>query len=237
MVELQMGYFWEGIPAPLLRWAVETLGPNGVAVESGTYKGDSTALLAENFCAVVTIERSHEFARAAQGRFHGQSNVTVLYGSSADLLQDALPNRDIAALFWLDAHYSGGKTAGADYVCPALEELAIISAARSPDNTVVLVDDARSFLPSEGWPSIGDLCRLLERSGLDAVLVDDVLVGARRETLRGLHEHLEQTRTTQVPSLFPVYGLTHMAARTRNASHRVATRVRNKAMAMRSRRP
>lgn len=234
-----MGYFWEGVPTPLLRWAVETLGPDSVAVESGTYKGDSAALLAENFRSVVTIERSHQFANAAQTRFHGRADITVLHGSSADLLEEALPDRDRAALFWLDAHYSGGQTAGADYLCPAVEELTVIGAHRSAHNTIVLVDDARSFLPSEGWPSIGDLCRLLDRSGLDVVLVDDVLVGAQPDALRGLHQYLAQTRTTLVPSLFPVYGLTHVAARTRNTSYLVANRLLTKAktMAMRSQRP
>lgn len=230
-----MGYFWEGVPTPLLRWAVETLGPDSVAVESGTYLGDSAVALAEKFHSVVTIERSDHFARAAEARFRDRSDLTVLHGSSAELLEKALPDLNTGALFWLDAHYSGGQTAGADYVCPAMEELTVIAANRAAHNTVVLVDDARSFLPSEGWPSLGDLCRVLDDCGLDAVLVDDVLVGAQRDRLLGLHKYLELMRTTQVPSLFPVYGLTHVFARTRNASYGIATRVRNKAMSIRSR--
>ena len=228
-----MGYFWQGVPRPLLDWAVNSLGPSSVAVESGTYVGDSAALLSEHFRSVTTIERSDGFARAAQERFRDRTDVAVLHGSSAELLEQALPARDVPALFWLDAHYSGGDTAGADYVCPALEEMAVISDQRSAHNTIVLIDDARSFLPSDHWPSIGQICRLMDAAGLDVVLNDDVLVGAETPRLVDLGDYLGGARTTQVPSLFPVFALARVAARSRNASVHAATRIQRKAKSLR----
>jgi len=228
-----MGYFWQGVPVPLLDWATDSLGSGSVAVESGTYRGDSAELLSQHFQSVTTIERSDLYARRAQQRFRDRSDVTVMHGSSAELMERAMPPRDTPALFWLDAHYSGGQTAGADFVCPALEELTAIIAGRASGNTIVLVDDARSFLPGDDWPSIGQICQLLDKGGMDAILSDDVLVGAETTRLVELRRFLGNARTTQVPSLFPVYRLTRAFAQSRNATVHAATRLRRKASTLR----
>nr|VFK13685.1 MAG: hypothetical protein BECKLPF1236A_GA0070988_100932 [Candidatus Kentron sp. LPFa]VFK29804.1 MAG: hypothetical protein BECKLPF1236C_GA0070990_1009510 [Candidatus Kentron sp. LPFa] len=52
------------------------------------------------------------------------------------------------AVFWLDARYSVGSTAGADDQCPLIGELEAIVAR--PYGDFVLIDDVRLFLsPNE----------------------------------------------------------------------------------------
>jgi hypothetical protein len=65
------------------------------------------------------------------------------------------------ALFFLDGHWSGGKTAGIDDECPLMNELRSL---RGRGSDIVLIDDARLFhapppLPHDAaqWPSIAEV--------------------------------------------------------------------------------
>jgi hypothetical protein len=59
------------------------------------------------------------------------------------------------ALFWLDAHYSGGVTALGDTVSPISSELDVVL-GHAVKGHVVLVDDAREFHNSagSGYPGV-----------------------------------------------------------------------------------
>jgi len=60
---------------------------------------------------------------------------------------------DEPALFWLDAHYSQGVTAGASEAAPILKELSCL-AGRHRHKDVILIDDARLFGLKAGYPGL-----------------------------------------------------------------------------------
>jgi hypothetical protein len=77
-----------------------------VAVETGTFLGETTRYLATRFQRVITIEAHHGFANTARIRLENHHNVELLIGSSATKLSDALRSIKGEAFFaYLDAHW------------------------------------------------------------------------------------------------------------------------------------
>jgi hypothetical protein len=98
-----------------------------VAIETGTFLGETTRHLANCFERVITIEKHSGFANIAKLRLENHSNIEMLIGDSAVQLSDALTSISSKAFFvYLDAHWGSelplgrelkaleGKT---DYVC------------------------------------------------------------------------------------------------------------------------
>lgn len=154
------------------------------AVETGTYLGESTAVLADIFDRVETIELSAKLARKARRKFLLRRNVSVMEGDSASLLA---PARE-PTLYWLDAHWSGGLTAGEEHECPVLDELRLTSPGTNAD--CYLIDDAHMFngAPSAPhnpaqWPTVSDIEALVTtlRPGYSVTVVENVIVIAPPE--------------------------------------------------------
>jgi hypothetical protein len=131
------------------------------AVETGTYLGTGTLLLATLFPEVLTIELSPELHAAAAERLGQNPRITVLQGNSAQRLREVL-RPDVPTYFWLDGHWSGGVTAGEHDECPVLDELAALAPGHRDDCFVI--DDARLFLAAPGpphdpsqWPTLLEL--------------------------------------------------------------------------------
>ncbi len=140
-------------------------------IETGTCFGETTAALAHLFDRCITIELSHELHSQAVKRFSGLRNVRCLQGDSGVVLSRVLAEIDKPALFWLDAHHSGGVTANAGYD-PIFEELKCIY-MHSIKKHVILVDDARGHaverIISEAPPSHkatvrNDIIRIVPRT-------------------------------------------------------------------------
>jgi hypothetical protein len=112
-----------------------------VFVETGTYLGDMVAAVAGTFERCITIELSVDLWRRASARFQSSGGVTCLNGDSSVVLADVLSALEGPALFWLDAHTSGGVTADAGRD-PIQDELRMIF-AHGDRNHVILIDDAR----------------------------------------------------------------------------------------------
>lgn len=152
-------------------------------IETGTYFGNTLDWASRNFSVALSIEWSQAYYEAAKQRFAGAPNVELLHGDSKNVLAHILPKLETSALFWLDSHYSGATTAGADDQCPVLGEIAAIHT--SPLEHVVLIDDARLFLMPppppcnpEQWPAIDVLLDALQ-SGPRPYFVtvcDDVII-------------------------------------------------------------
>jgi len=107
-------------------------------VETGTALGATTAAVAGLFDRCWTVELSEELHRRAREKFAG-TNVECLHGDSGALMPQIVTGLPQPALFWLDAHATGGAaTADAGYD-PAATELDAIFA--SSDRHVVLIDD------------------------------------------------------------------------------------------------
>jgi hypothetical protein len=143
-------------------------------VETGTYLGDTVEAQRKRFRKVVSIELSPELYRAAQARFAHRENVTLLEGDSADLMESVVAQLDGPALFWLDGHYSAGVTAQGRLGTPVQRELEIVLG--SPENHVILVDDARCF-GSGDYPTLDAVRTLVARlrPGWTCVVQDDII--------------------------------------------------------------
>lgn len=119
--------------------------PNPVLIETGTYGGDGVAAaLAAGFSDVRSVELSPQLHQAAAARFAGDGRVRLWLGHSAERLPEMLAGVVTPATFWLDAHYSGGSTAGSEDACPLLAELAAIAAHPIKTHTI-LIDDVRQL--------------------------------------------------------------------------------------------
>ncbi len=130
-------------------------------VETGTLVGETTMWAAKIFEKVYTIEASPELHRGVQEKFSVAKNITSLCGKSEYHLHKLLPELE-PSLFFLDAHWSGGGTAGVDSECPLLTELSIIMPWLRKH--VILIDDARLFLKPpppphvvSEWPSLDQI--------------------------------------------------------------------------------
>lgn len=124
-----------------------------VFVETGTYRGDTLAVVAPLVERAVSIELDATLAGLARRRFGSMPSVEILEGDSADVLPTVVASLDAPALFWLDGHFSGGPTA--DSHVPVLAEIdAVLS---SPLDHVILIDDIRLFDGSNGYPTVETL--------------------------------------------------------------------------------
>jgi hypothetical protein len=136
-------------------------------IETGTYHGNTSLWASEYFDGVTTLEASQELHAIAEKNLATTPNVSLIFGSSKVLLTKAIAPAAGPALFWLDAHYSGGITFGSKDECPLVEELNQIN--ESPIDHFILIDDARLFLSppylghdTSQWPSIDIICSLLQ---------------------------------------------------------------------------
>lgn len=175
-----MGLYHMGPPARLVHLLKHKLDID-LFLETGTYMGNTSAWASAHFKQVITIEASALYAEKARTRFAG-TNVRVVEGSSAAMLARALAASSGAALFWLDAHWCGGLTAGEVSECPFFDEMNVLNARAA--NDVILLDDARLFLapppaphrPSQ-WPSLVETISKLENNGARyVVMMDDIFI-------------------------------------------------------------
>ena len=149
-----------GPPSELVD-ALKTIFKLNCFVETGTLHGDTTIWASDRFETVYTLEASQDLFNAAQSKFASRPNIKSLQGDSGASLHKILPDLP-PSLFFLDAHWSGGVTAGEESECPVLTELALIMPWFRKH--AVLIDDARLFLApppsphrSPEWPSIDQI--------------------------------------------------------------------------------
>ncbi|MBU1425732.1 MAG: hypothetical protein KKH12_08480 [Gammaproteobacteria bacterium] len=123
--------------------------PNAIWVETGTFMGDTAALLALEAREVYTIEPDRTLFEKAESRFFSNPSVHVIHGLSEEVFPTLLPTLSGTVNFWLDGHYSGGITHQGPTDCPVREELSNIekNLARYA-NVTVLIDDIRCFDPT-----------------------------------------------------------------------------------------
>jgi hypothetical protein len=152
-------------------------------IETGTYEGHTARWAAGAFPRVITIEASPLLHAAARVRLAEFPNVELVLGDSRQMLGERLAELTSPAIFWLDAHWSGGPTFGEHEQCPLLGELDEIRRTGRPE--IILIDDARLFLSPpppphrrSDWPSIDALLARLGdgRQPYVASIVDDMIV-------------------------------------------------------------
>jgi hypothetical protein len=145
-------------------------------VETGTFTGDMVDALAPIAGRIVSIELDDRLYAAALRRFAGQAHVELLQGDSGALLPRVISGLDRPALFWLDGHYTGSGSARTEVDSPIRAEIEALLANPVPGH-VVLIDDAREFSGTGGYPTIDELrAMILVRQPLSQFTVADDIV-------------------------------------------------------------
>lgn len=131
-------------------------------VETGTYLGATTEIVAKLGRRVVTVELSPELHARAAERFRPLPNVTCLKGDSGTLMPSIVDGLDGPAVFWLDGHYSDVPYGGrGEKETPIVEELtAVLTDDRFPH--IVLIDDVRCFGQGD-YPTVAEIEALVRR--------------------------------------------------------------------------
>lgn len=120
-------------------------------VETGTYLGDMLFMLDEYFDVLYSIELSDFYYQKAKKRFSKNKKIRLLHGDSSEELANVVEQLNEPTLFWLDGHYSGGKTALGKLECPIYDELNQVF--KSPFKHTIVVDDARLFVGKNDYPT------------------------------------------------------------------------------------
>ena len=133
-----------------------------IFVETGTYFGDTLAGVKDLCERAISIEVEPNLYARARARFANCPNVELLCGDVLDLLPRVLASLNDAAVFWLDAHYSGGVTGCGMVEDPILESLALLGQGANPGHRI-LIDDARAFDGNNGRPDLVQVLRAVKR--------------------------------------------------------------------------
>lgn len=159
--------------------------PGAVWVETGTFMGDTAALLAAHSNAVYTIEPDRALHEKAAARFADGSKVKALHGLSEEVFPTLLPTLSGTVNFWLDGHYSGGITHQGPTDCPVRDELQNIENNLSRYAKVaVLIDDVRCFDSSipeyADYPDVDYLVDWARKNNLVWHIEHDIFVAKSR---------------------------------------------------------
>jgi hypothetical protein len=151
-----------------------------IFIETGTYLGDMVEAQRISFEQIYSIELSADLFSHARERFASYRSINIIHGDSGKVLKDLVKTLEARALFWLDGHYSGGRTAKGDTSCPILAELdAIFHTNRF--NHVILVDDARCFTGERGFPNINELLQYIRTKDPEYKIIveNDIIIATR----------------------------------------------------------
>lgn len=169
-------------PAYIKRAVLLRLGtPGAIWVETGTFMGDTTALLANDAKDVYTIEPDRALFEKAAIRFQSNPRVHVIHGLSEETFPSLLPSLRGAINFWLDGHFSGGITHQGPTDCPVRDELKNIEKnLHHFEKVTVLIDDIRCFDPSiaeyRDYPDVDFLVDWCRRNNLRWHIEHDIFV-------------------------------------------------------------
>ncbi|MFZ5553789.1 MAG: hypothetical protein ACOZCO_11795 [Bacteroidota bacterium] len=192
-----MGLLKMGVPEKLTEIVREKYNIKSF-VETGTYYGGTTLWAAQRFEKVFTIENSKAIFDKTESLRKDRKNIEFLFGNSKDHLKNIVPVLDGPAVFWLDAHWSGGETFGVEDECPILEEIDTINA--SSYSHIILVDDARLFMKpppkphkAEQWPDISKVLEHLNQvKGRYCFIADDVIGAVPADAKDDLWPYFEE---------------------------------------------
>jgi hypothetical protein len=123
-----------------------------------------------HFDLVMSSELSPALQAGNRALLGHLPNVRLFTGDSATLLPEMARQIQGRALFWLDAHYSGGVTALGSKESPLCEELRAIASLERSDHCI-LIDDARSCTGLDDYPTLPELWALLRTVNPDYHLV------------------------------------------------------------------
>jgi len=133
-----------------------------ILVETGTFYGDMIDATKNKFAEIYSIELGLDLYNKALWRFSKNLKIHLINGDSALELKKLIPKLSEPAIFWLDAHYSGGVTAGNPEMPPIIEELTAI--AKSNFDNIILINDARRFGVLNSYPNIEKIIKFVSKN-------------------------------------------------------------------------
>lgn len=150
-------------------------------VESGTHLGHSIFSLHKYFKQLYTVEIAQYYFDICQQEFKNKNinNVTLVLGDSVKVFPDFLSKIDGNTIFWLDGHWSCGKTEKGDVDVPLLKEIKIINGFAK--KCAMIIDDVRLFGSNNdvNWSEISEksiINALIEERVEDYYYCNDRLV-------------------------------------------------------------
>lgn len=154
-------------------------------VETGTFMGDTAALLAKHSKHVHTIEPDKTLHEKAATRFENDPKVNAIRGVSEEVFPQLLPTLNGAVNFWLDGHYSGGITFQGTTDCPVRDELLHIEKnMENFEKVIVLIDDIRCFRPEvpefSDYPDLDYLVDWARRNSLSWSIEHDIFIAKNK---------------------------------------------------------
>lgn len=159
-------------------------------IETGTGRGRTTAFLATDpaiaSTSVITVEPSEWHYRASREALAKLTDVRIIHATSEDALPGIIELLQGPACFWLDGHYSGGRTFPGATDTPILTELALIETAMDRLRPLrVFVDDVRLFVAThretddpdrDGYPPLQSLVDWAVRNDLRWLIEQDIFI-------------------------------------------------------------
>ena len=154
--------------------------PGATWIETGTFMGKTTQVLAGLSPRVYSIEPAPRLYERATRKFAG-SHVTVLNGVSEEVFPELLPTLSGDVCFWLDGHFSGGSTFQGATACPIEQELDTITACLPQfGKLTILIDDVRLFVHNTGafadYPSLDYLVDWARARGFEWRIEHDIFI-------------------------------------------------------------
>lgn len=130
-----------------MSWFTETIRRENstvpsTIVETGTFHGDGVMDYLNFFQKIYSIELNEDYYKEAVQKFRMCPHVKLIHGDSATELAKMDFGPD-PVLFYLDAHFCGGTSAGGCGTdSPLLKELDAIM-ARQVKGDIIIIDDMR----------------------------------------------------------------------------------------------
>ncbi len=155
--------------------------PNAIWVETGTYLGQTTEILAENSQKVYSIEPEPKLFANAKKYFSGFINVEILHGLSEQILPALLKKNKGDINFYLDGHFSSGITFKGPKETPIIEELKIIAMnIKNYKKICIIIDDIRCFNPVNSkyraYPSVEKIIKWAKENNFYWHIEQDLFV-------------------------------------------------------------
>jgi hypothetical protein len=132
-------------------------------IETGTFRGETLAILEGQMDELHSVELSPELFAAAKKKFEGSSKIHLHHGDSADIFPNILAGFNNPALIWLDAHYSAKITAHGPEETPILAELEAVFCNKNHRHCI-LIDDAREFEGNPAYPKLDQVREMAEKN-------------------------------------------------------------------------
>jgi hypothetical protein len=149
-------------------------------IETGSGHGETAQKALKIFPHVHTIELSERLYLEVYRKIGKEANCH--HGRSVDVMHSILPRIDgQPVVYWLDAHYSGGPTAGVNEQCALLDEREVLN-RRSGNDDFIIIDDAHVFfspavygrvdwLDVKQWPDIQEIFAILDEKDRYTVIL------------------------------------------------------------------